>query len=56
MFSRPLRFLSSKTAQNVIFTRGIQQNLKTASVSQVVPVQIDVPWGKIDGEITSFIF
>lgn len=51
MLSRPLKLLNSNTARKLL-SRGLQQNLNTSSCTQVVPIQIDVPWGKIDGNTT----
>ena len=50
MLGRQFRTLGNKAAGYLVATRGIPQNANFATEPQFTPVQIDVPWGKIDGK------
>ncbi|OXU24270.1 hypothetical protein TSAR_009628 [Trichomalopsis sarcophagae] len=51
MFAKQVGRLGSQTFGYLVVTRGIQQNAKLATCAEFTPVQIDVPWGKIEAKL-----
>ena len=49
MFLSPTRCLGTRTFGYLIAARSIKDNARDAVKCQFTPVQITVPWGKIEG-------